>query len=445
MAFPETYKSWGGIISRHKNVVYPEKREGFTLPQGPWLGYGNGKSYGDSCFPADGTLVDMRRLNRIISFDPGSGILICEAGALLGDIIKYIAPLGWFPPVLPGAQHVTVGGALANDIHGKNHHQAGTFGCHVRSFTLLRSDRDMSLCSAAENSELFHTTIGGMGLTGLITTVELQMMKVPSTDIMQEALPLNTLTDFFRLAAESDETHPYSVAWIDSLATGNALGRGVFLRGEHAPQNNQIMIQKKNSWLRVPFTPPLSLINRPSLKIFNTLYRAKTLSKQGPQRVGYSSFFFPLDAVAYWNRIYGPKGLRQHQCVLPLAMAESTIRTMIEQTHRAKHGSFLTVLKLFGDRPSPGLLSFPRAGATLTLDFPYRGAATDALLDALDALVMQAGGAINPYKDAHMSAKTFKKSFPRFNEYKQFIDPMVASGFSSRVGLTHQSREAISV
>jgi FAD/FMN-containing dehydrogenase len=430
------YRSWGGIVSRHSRVDCPLNLEDLKLPQGSWLGFGNGRSYGDSCFPDGGTLVDMRELNRILSFDTDSGILVCEPGVLLGDIIKHVAPHSWFPPVLPGAQHVTVGGAVANDIHGKNHHQSGTFGCHVQSFTLLRSGQNSLTCSADENRDLFNATIGGMGLTGLITRIELQMMKVTSTDILQEALPLNNLGDFFRLATENDKSYPYSVAWIDSLASGHALGRGIFLRGEHAPQTEQSMVQKKHSWLQVPFTPPMSLINRPSLKMFNTLYRAHALAKQGPQRTGYSPFFFPLDAVAHWNRIYGPKGLRQHQSVIPLATAETTIHAMLEQTQAARHGSFLTVLKLFGSKTSPGMLSFPREGATLTLDFPYRGAATDTLLDLLDTLVMNVGGAINPYKDAHMSAETFANSFPRLEEFKPFMDSQACSAFARRVGIT---------
>jgi hypothetical protein len=229
-------------------------------------------------------------------------------------------------------------------------------------------------------------------------------------------------------------SHAYSVAWIDSLATGSSLGRGVLLRANHAPQSTPDRTTAGRR-LSVPFTPPVSLINLASLTVFNRIYRARALAGQGEKRVGYRSFFFPLDAVANWNRLYGPMGLRQHQSVIPMVRAEATVAAMLEETHRAGEGSFLTVLKLFGDRPPAGLMSFPMPGATLTLDFPYRGPSTDRLLDRLDALTITAGGRVNPYKDAHMSPDTFRASFPMAVHFTQFMDPQAVSRFSERVGL----------
>lgn len=433
MRQPRTYASWGGLEAGDVTVLRPRALEDLSLPAGGWLAHGMGRSYGDSCLPSGGALIDMRGADRILAFDVERGILSAEAGLTLGALIAAVAPWSWFPAVLPGTRHVTLGGAVANDIHGKNHHVAGTFGEHVRAFGLLRSDGSRT-CSRQENPELFRATIGGLGLTGVITWVEVRLMRVPSPDVIQEALPLANLAAFFRLAGASDATHAYSVAWIDSLAEGAALGRGVFLRANHAPPAKPRRSRTK-PLLGVPFTPPFSLINGASLRIFNALYRRRALAHQGPALVSHGSFFFPLDAVARWNRLYGPRGLRQHQSVIPLAKAETTIAAMLEATHRARQGSFLTVLKLFGERPAAGMLSFPTAGATLTLDFPHRGPATDALLDRLDALTLAAGGRVNPYKDAHMSAATFAASFPQAAEFCCYIDPHARSRFAERVGL----------
>ena len=433
VAAQTSYASWGGLHMTPAASLLPLSRAELTLPAGPWLAYGNGRSYGDSCFPAAGTLIDMRQLNRILSFDQDSGIIHVEAGLMLGDLIRQIAPTGWFPAVVPGTQHVTIGGALANDIHGKNHHRQASFGAHVRRFTLHRSDGRVLSCSPNENSALFRASIGGMGLTGLISTIEMQLMRVPSPAVMQEAIPLANLGDFFTLAPIAEQCSSYVVAWLDSLATGRKLGRGVLFAGDHAA--GEPSEPMSSARFAVPFTPPFSLINRSSLKLFNTAYRWRALAQRGPALVSASRFFFPLDGVGHWNRLYGPRGLRQHQSVIPLVKAEATIAAMLETTQQARHASFLTVLKLFGDQPSPGLLSFPRAGATLTLDFPYRGQATDHLLDRLDAMVLAVGGRINPYKDAHMSRETFHASFPQVEELKAQLDPAARSMFAERVGL----------
>jgi FAD/FMN-containing dehydrogenase len=434
----EYHQSWGGLKAGDGPVLHPQAAADLRLPQGPWLAFGNGRSYGDSCFPASGTMIDMRGMNRVLHLNPASGILRAEAGLLLSDLLPQIIPHGWFPAVVPGTRFITIGGAIANDIHGKNHHVKGTFGEHVRAFELWRSDGQKLLCSRQENADLFHATIGGMGLTGLITWAEIQLMRTPSPNVLQEALPLENLADFFRLAPASDATHAYSVAWIDSLATGSKLGRGVLLRANHAGKS-LIPTHRSGPLISIPFTPPLPLLNRWSLRAFNTLYRHRALSKSGKQPVPYTSFFFPLDAVGRWNRLYGPGGLRQHQSVIPMAHAERIITAMIEETHRARHGSFLTVLKLFADRPKAGLMSFPRAGATLTLDFPYLGQRTDALLDRLDALTMSCGGRVNPYKDAHMSAAAFAASFPQMKAFQAFLDPMARSQLAERVGLMPDS------
>jgi FAD/FMN-containing dehydrogenase len=431
----ERYRSWGGQTARPDTVIAPRAEEPIVLPRGPYLPYGNGRSYGDSCLIDGGTLIDLRARNRILSFDKSAGWLRAESGLLLGDLVRALHGSGWFPAVLPGTQHVTLAGAIANDVHGKNHHGRGTFGAHVRAFTLLRFDGTVRRCAEDENADLYRATIGGMGLTGLILDAEIALMAAPSQDVIQEATPLSGLADFFRLAPLAEARSEYVVAWIDSLASGGRLGRGVLLEGRHADGDPGEALRAKPR-LSVPLTPPIGLINRPGLTVFNTLYRARALARKGPHRVGCGAFFFPLDSIGGWNRLYGPRGLRQHQTVIPLDRAEATVARMIEAANAAGHGSFLTVLKLFGDRPSPALMSFPRPGVTLTLDFAHRGEPTDRLLAVLDGLALDAGGRVNPYKDARMSREVFEASFPEHRRFRAFLDPAAGSVFSARVGLT---------
>jgi FAD/FMN-containing dehydrogenase len=437
MAEGPVLASWGGLRWQPTESQTPFSAAEIAPRSGGSLAYGNGRSYGDSCFSAGGTQVDMRRMNRVLSFNPETGVVVCEPGLVLGDLINLVAPQGWFPAVVPGTRHVTIGGAIANDIHGKNHHVHGTFGEHVQALTLMRQDLGTITCSPTENSDYFRATIGGMGLTGIITQVWLQLRRIPSPAILQEVTPLASLSDFFAEAPQAEARHEYCVAWIDSLAKGDALGRGILLAGDHAPiETRPDAITLASPRLFVPFTPPLSPINRWSLSGFNAVYRHVNLRKKTPHVVSCGAFFFPLDAVGHWNRLYGPKGLRQHQSILPMAVAETAVREMLNATHAARQGSFLTVLKLFQKRRAAGLMSFPMEGVTLTLDFPYLGPRTDALLDQLDAITTSAGGRVNPYKDAHMSTSTFNTSFPQITSFRNWIEPGMRSQFSDRVGLT---------
>jgi FAD/FMN-containing dehydrogenase len=429
-----TYRSWGGQSATPDAVLAPGRSDAPSLPDEPYLAFGNGRSYGDSCLVDGGALIDMRGRDRVLTFDPEAGTIKAEAGFMLGDLVRLLHGTGWFPPVLPGTQHVTLAGAIANDVHGKNHRRAGTFGRHVRALTLLRSDGVIRRCAPDENAALFAATIGGMGLTGLILDAEIALARAASQDILQEATALNGLADFFRLAPEAEARAEYVVAWIDSLAGGGRLGRGVLISGRHAPDGPGRVLTARPR-IAVPFTPPFNLLSRPALKAFNALYRSRALAGGGERRVGCGGFFFPLDAVGGWNRLYGPGGLRQHQTVIPLAAAETTVARMLEAANAAGHGSFLTVLKLFGDAPSPGLMSFPRQGVTLTLDFAHHGAATDRLLATLDRLTLDAGGRVNPYKDARMSREVFEASFPERARFAAHLDPRAESSFARRVGL----------
>ena len=431
------YQSWGRIPHRSLKVVRPTDRDKplpiQAHPEATLLPFGNGRSYGDSCLNQGGVLIDCRGLNRIISFDTGTGLLRCEAGALFSDILVVIMRQGWFLPVTPGTQYVTVGGAIANDIHGKNHHRAGTFGRHVKRFELLGSDGTRRICSPTENAGLFRATIGGLGLTGVITWADIQLSTVHNGHIKEEVIRFDSLHEFFTLSTRSADAWEYTVAWIDSLARGRSMGRGLFIRGNHADPDPSLELIRPPVPRDFNFDPPFPLVNRLSLRAFNMAYYHKQLVKRRTRTVPYAGFFYPLDRIGKWYRLYGRKGLLQHQCALPFETSAEAVRQLLETSARSGSGSFLTVLKEFGTLTSPGLLSFPRPGITLTLDFPNKGQRTFDLLDRLDEIVMQAGGAVNPYKDARMSADVFQASFPNWKELEAFIDPRFSSSFWRRV------------
>ena len=408
---------------------------GMTVSRARVLPFGNGRSYGDSCLNQTGEHIDMRSMNRVLAFDREAGLVTVEPGILLADLLAHLAGTGWFVPVVPGTQLVTLGGALANDIHGKNHHLRGTFGRHVVSFELARSDGTVRTCSPSEHADLFAATIGGMGLTGIITRMTLQLMRVKAHAVRQRNVPLPSLDAYFDHIESDGDVHEYAVAWIDQLARGASFGRGILMLGDHAdeePTGHGFRMPP----LAVPFQPPISALNGLSLKLFNTAFHAANSRKTEWHTASAESFFFPLDVVKNWNRLYGPRGLFQHQCVLPLETAREAVPALLKATHEAGHASFLTVLKKFGSMPSPGLISFPRAGHTLTLDFPNRGARTFALLDRLDAIVADAGGAVNPYKDARMGPAMFEQSFPGWRQLEAMRDPAIMSDFWSRTAMT---------
>jgi FAD/FMN-containing dehydrogenase len=347
-----------------------------------------------------------------------------------------VARHGYFPPVVPGTQHVTLGGAIANDVHGKNHHRRGSFGAHVLSLTLLRSDGRIYVCSADCHPELFRATIAGMGLTGLILNATMRLMRVGSPHVVQTVRPFRSLPEYFDLAEDADARNEYAVAWIDQLAAGETEGRGLLLAGNHADVTEGAAYDTTPSRLSVPLQPPFTVLNRPFLKLFNAVYRWSNGRRREPRAVTAKSFFFPLDSVANWNRLYGPRGLFQHQTVIPETAAREAVPALLALARGRGQGSFLTVLKRFGSRPSPGILSFPRPGYTLTLDFPNRGARTRALLADLDRIAIEAGGAVNPYKDARMPAAVFQASFPNWRELEALRDPAFMSDFWRRTAMT---------
>lgn len=434
----EAYDNWGRTppppggrraIDGPQADAFPTLRTANGL-----LPRGNGRSYGDTCLNEAGILVDMRGRDRILSLDLQDGVIEAEAGVLLNEITERIAPHGWFLPVTPGTQFVTLGGAVANDVHGKNHHRRGTFGRWVESFTLVRSDLGALTCSRTENADFFAATIGGMGLTGIITRVRLRLLEVPSLTIRETTHRLSCLDDYFARAAEADEGHEYAVAWIDQLARGPRFGRGHLICGDHAGKGDHAG-RARRPLFTVPFTPPVSPLRGLALKAFNEANFRKLRSEEATRLVPFDGFFYPLDRVGAWNRLYGPHGLQQHQSVVPEQMGRQAVRALMECASAHGQGSFLTVLKRFGDLPSPGVLSFPRRGYTLTLDFPNRGASTLALMTELDRITIEAGGAVNPYKDARMAPDVFAASFPRWRALEAMRDPAIRSDFWSRTAL----------
>ncbi len=426
-------ESWGRypkVEQRSRPVVW--RHEPLELgDESAVLAYGLGRSYGDVCLNGGGLLLETRRLNRFIAFDPQTGVLSCEAGVSLEEILALSVPRGWFLPVTPGTKFVTVGGAIANDVHGKNHHRAGTFGRHVRQFELLRSSGDRVLCSSDSNPEWFAATIGGLGLTGLITWAEIQLKPIRSRLIDVEYLRFPNVSAFFALSAESERDFEYTVAWVDCTARGNALGRGIFIRGNHA-ETGGLEAKRKRS-LRVPFDFPGFVLNPLTVRLFNSLYYWKQGAGRKRARADFDPFFYPLDALLDWNRIYGRRGLLQWQCVVPYSGDETAIRQILSKIAQAGKASFLAVLKVFGDVPSPGLLAFPRPGVTLALDFPNDGGPIFTLLSELDAVVREAGGVLYPAKDARMSAADFQAFYPQWPQLARYADPRFSSSFWRRV------------
>ncbi|WP_019569904.1 FAD-binding oxidoreductase [Thioalkalivibrio sp. ALE11] len=403
------------------------------LPDGPLLAHGMGRSYGDCCLNAGGHLLHTRGLDRFVEFDTDTGVITAEAGVTLDELLELSVPRGWFPPVVPGTRFVTLGGAVANDVHGKNHHVAGSFGAHVKRLTLHRSDAGRVEVSPEHNPRWFAATLGGLGLTGLIETVTLQLVPVSSAWMSVWSERFHSLDDFWALDARARREWPYTVAWIDCLADGrrHPPGRGIYSAGRHAvtpPPRARFREPRR----RVPVDPPFSLVNGPGLRAFNELYFRQPL-RRSPHPAHHRGWLFPLDGIRDWNRIYGRRGFYQYQCVLPERTARDAVAELLRQIARSGQGSFLAVLKTFGRQPPAGMLSFPRPGTTLALDFPDRGAATHALFERLDRVVREAHGALYPAKDARMSGAMFRAGFPEWIEFAKLTDPQFSSSFWRRV------------
>lgn len=412
---------WGRYPVSKTQIVQPRSEAELVefIGQSPLVARGNGRSYGDAAVGAPLT-IDMRRFSRMISFDEFTGTLVCEAGVLLADIIKTFLPRGWFPFVTPGTRFVTVGGMIAADVHGKNHHKDGSMRTSVNWLELMDGSGRVHRVSPSENAELFDWTVGGMGLTGIILRASVTLRPVESAWIRQitHAAP-NLEAAIERFESNSDTT--YSVAWIDCLAKGRGLGRSLVMLGEHAALaelDNRRRFQPytipTRTRLRVPLDLPGFCLNRYSVSAFNALYWWRGNQNVGSSLVDWDSYFYPLDTVSAWNRIYGRKGFLQYQCVLPLGSSAAGLRRLLTTIADAGQGSFLAVLKRMG--PQGGRYSFPMEGYTLALDFPVREASL-ALMSRLDEIVLDHGGRFYLAKDARMSPETLRKSDPRTEDF----------------------------
>jgi len=403
---------------------------------------GQGRSYGDSAL-AD-QVLQTSRLDALLSLDESAGLLRCAAGVTLTELLHLLVPRGWFLPVVPGTAQVSVGGAIASDVHGKNHHCSGCFSEHVESFVLMDADGKTHNCSRTENSSLFHASCGGMGLTGVITSAVLKLQRISSALIRQQTVRSDDLEQTFHLLrTRSDST--YSVAWLDCMARGRSLGRSLLFLGEHAgadeanspgsalrPDDRRLAIP-----LTIPFTTPGMLLNRYSMRVFNAAYyhMAARRSRASDQWIPWQSFFFPLDRIGHWHRLYGRSGFLQYQFVLPETTALEGMRDILERVAAAGKGSFLSVLKRLGPQNS-NLLSFPMAGYTLALDFRYQ-ADLLPLLNELDKRVLHFGGRLYLTKDARMDQATFRASYPRWQE---FVALRESSGANTRFNSLQSQR-----
>jgi FAD/FMN-containing dehydrogenase len=401
-----------------------------ALPERTFLPRGLGRSYGDVCVNDEGALLHTFRRDRLIAFDDVHGVLRCEAGASLADIAQVMVPCGWFPMVVPGTRFVTVGGAIANDIHGKNHHIAGSFGRSVLAMKVRRSDS--GLHEVDENHVLQRTTIAGLGLTGLIEEATVQLQRLPGCGITQETKLFGgqgNIDDYLALDATS-QSWPYTVGWIDTLDRGL---RGVFFRGDHCDGPDD-WLAPPPARLSLPIDAPRWALGRWSAKAFNAAYyRSQAMRTATRETIPLWQFFFPLDAVSAWNRAYGKRGFVQYQFVVPRDAAPEIVPKILAHLRESNVASYLAVIKSFGDVASPGLMSFPMPGVTVALDVPAPNDRDRRALDRADAMVADVGGRVYPAKDARMSHVMFKKFFPQWEQLEAVRDPLISSSFWRRV------------
>lgn len=427
-------ESWGRLSRpEHRLLPLTDRRTAAAVVRDgkPGIAHGMGRSYGDVCLNPGGVAWMTRGLDRMIAFDDATGVLHCESGVLLRDIQQMLMPRGWMLPVTPGTQLITVGGAIGNDVHGKNHHAFGSFGDHVVWLKLVRSDGGTIACGRSLAPEWLAATVGGLGLTGVVVEAKLQLRRVAGPWLVTETLAYGSLDEFFALSDSSERDWEHGVSWIDCLSGGKpGGGRGIFMRANPSAETRKTPRDGKTS---CPFVPPVSLVNKLSLRPFNRAYYALQAFKAGPSLAHYERFFHPLDNLLDWNRLYGPRGFYQYQSVVPRDVGQDALGGMLKEVSRSGEGSFLAVLKTFGDRQPVGLLSFPMPGVTLALDFPNHGARTERLFKRLDAIVREARGRLYPAKDARMPKDMFVAGYPRLDAFLSFRDPGMTSALSRRL------------
>ena len=429
------FESWGRYPT-YKSTVLPLHWQG-DFPgvldgiHGGALAVGLGRSYGDVCLLEDGLLLQTTAMNRLLAFDPETGLLTAEAGITLAQILDFAVPRGYFLPVSPGTKYVTLGGAIANDIHGKNHHIAGTFGNHVTEFELVRSNGARLHCSPTDNPNYYAATIGGLGLTGVIAWAQLRLKPIVSRMIDYQGIQFHGIDEFLDLTEQAKQIE-YTVSWVDCTSTGKNFCRGIFMQGDHSKIPAPLKPSSKPK-LVFPFELPGFALNSASVGAFNALYFHKQIKKRQTKLQDYEPFFYPLDAVLHWNRMYGKAGLLQFQYAIPWEHAREGTVAILSEVAKSGLASFLAVLKAFGDVPSPVLMSFPKPGITLALDFPIKPEKSIKMFDRLAEMTREFGGRLYPAKDARMTGEQFKLFYPQWEQLQRYKDPALTSSFWERV------------
>ena len=414
--------NWGKYPEEEVNLIYFDDKDELVAVNHSTdhiIARGNGRCYGDSSLGEN--VISTLKYDKILSFDEKEGVIECQAGIVFDDLLKVIVPRGWFLPVTPGTKFITLGGAVASDVHGKNHHKEGSFSEYILSMQILCSDDQLYECDRERNEDLFWATCGGMGLTGIITRVRFRLKPIETSYIQTLEIKAKNLDHILELFDEYSD-YTYSVAWIDCLKSGKSLGRSILMLGEHATRDelkksgDPLKVHKTGK-LNIPFNFPGFVLNKLSVKAFNALYYAKNFRKETRKTVHYDPFFYPLDHIHNWNRMYGKKGFLQYQFVVPFGSKEG-LKKIIEKIATKNLGSFLAVLKAFGDET--GMMSFPRPGYTLALDFPLKKGLLE-FLDELDKLVHDYGGRVYLTKDARMSLETYWKTYPQTKEFQETL------------------------
>lgn len=423
---------WGRYPRAQSSVQIPEKLAELDLGISRQLiARGMGRSYGNAAMLDNGVVVLTEHLNRSISFCESTGLLTAEAGITVAQILNTCVSKGWFPAVVPGTKWVSLGGCVAADIHGKNHHRDGTFGDHLKELELLLADGSKVRCSRQQNSELFWATVGGMGLTGFITEVTVQLFPIESSWIIAQHHQARDLDTSLELLDSPTWDDTYTVVWLDCLASGNKLGRSILIRGHHAAIEELPSglkgrgADRLRPSLNLRFELPAWLLNPLTVGTFNSIYYRRQGWRTQSFLCDPDRFFFPLDRIGDWNRLYGKGGFVQYQCALPAKSARLGLLELLEESHRSHRSSYLAVLKRFGLQ-GQGLLSFPMEGYTLTMDFPVNDMDLFPFLDRLDEIVLKQGGRVYLAKDARMRPEVFRAMYPRFEEWSQIklkVDP----------------------
>jgi decaprenylphospho-beta-D-ribofuranose 2-oxidase len=438
---------WGHYPVRNAFLFRPEQYDSLAVEEVSTIARGLGRSYGDASLNTDNAVILMERLNRFLAFDEKTGVLKAEAGASLADILKVFVPRGWFLPVTPGTKHVTLGGCVAADVHGKNHQTDGSFGKFVTELEILLADGSKKRCSPKQEMDLFWATVGGLGLTGIITEVTLQLIPITTAYMYVQNFPTKNLDETLKILDEIDQKTKYSVAWIDCLSTGENFGRSIIMKARHAipeelphVKSNPLLIKSKPIYT-VPFRFPSWIINYWTVKCFNAIYYSFQSKRETSNIVSYESFFYPLDALNNWNRLAGKKGFIQYQFVVPNKNGKECLHQFLEELTKNKVASFLGVLKKLGTE-GQGMLSFPLEGYTLSVDIPMNSNLLP-FLDLLDELVLKYQGRVFLIKDARLKSEKLRAMYPQLTKWQRLkaqVDPkgIFSSDLSRRLSLIGQ-------